>query len=68
MYQALQETGAVGIGYNGQINSVTGIPLSNRVTYQLYINGQLIANAALFVQLYPGDTLTLRLIYSPVLY
>ncbi|GMK39523.1 hypothetical protein PCCS19_25770 [Paenibacillus sp. CCS19] len=64
--QALRNTGVVVIGFNGQIISVGGIPITDGITFVLSLNGRPIPSTLLNAPLQPGDSLELQLFFRPL--
>ncbi|MGO4548659.1 hypothetical protein AB4Z29_28105 [Paenibacillus sp. 2TAB23] len=67
IYQALAETGAVRFNFNGQIVSVSGVPIGGRTTYQLQLNGRVIPASLLSFPVQRNDSVALVLIFNPIL-
>ncbi|MGO4694628.1 hypothetical protein AB4Z50_10135, partial [Paenibacillus sp. 2TAB26] len=67
IYQALAETGVVSFSFNGQINSVSGVPIGGNTSYQLILNGRVIPASLLSFPLQRNDSVALELFLSPVL-
>jgi hypothetical protein len=65
--QALRSTGVVVIGAGGQIFSVSGIPITDGITYSLTLNGRPIPSTLIYAPLQPGDSVELELFYRPPL-
>ncbi|WP_216364919.1 hypothetical protein [Paenibacillus sp. BIHB 4019] len=65
IYQALLETGVVRFGFNGQITSISGIPIGGNISYLLRLNGRVIPSTLLNFPLQRNDAVALELIYSP---
>ncbi|MGG4142728.1 hypothetical protein ABEW34_06325 [Paenibacillus algorifonticola] len=65
IYQALLETGVVRFGFNGQITSISGIPIGGNISYLLRLNGRVIPSTLLSFPLQRNDAVALELIYSP---
>ncbi|MEV5029376.1 hypothetical protein [Paenibacillus sp. LPE1-1-1.1] len=65
IYQALAETGVVRFNFNGQIISVSGIPIGGNISYQLQLNGRVIPASLLNFPLQRNDSVALQLFYNP---
>ncbi|WP_424767040.1 hypothetical protein [Paenibacillus sp. sgz302251] len=65
IYQALAATGVVRFNWNGQIISVSGIPIGANISYQLQLNGRIIPPSLLSFPVQRNDAVTLQLIYNP---
>ncbi|MGO4109548.1 hypothetical protein [Paenibacillus sp. YAF4_2] len=61
---ALQATGVVRFGFNGQIASVSGIPLGGPIQALLRLNGRVIPQNFLNAQVQRFDTVSLELIFN----
>ncbi|WP_171056460.1 hypothetical protein [Paenibacillus sinopodophylli] len=66
IYQALAETGAVRFNFNGQIISVSGVPIGGNISYQLQLNGRVIPASLLSFPVQRNDSVALVLIYNPL--
>ncbi|MWC29969.1 hypothetical protein GON22_17895 [Paenibacillus sp. MMS18-CY102] len=53
------------ISFNGQITSVSGIPIVDGVHYNLLLNGRQIPSTLLNAPLQRGDTVALELFFRP---
>jgi len=67
IYHALAETGVVSFSFNGQISSVSGVPIGGNTSYQLVLNGRVIPASMLSFPLQRNDSVALELFLSPVL-
>ncbi|WP_200930722.1 hypothetical protein, partial [Bacillus sp. FJAT-28004] len=67
IYQALAETGVVRFSFNGQITSVSGVPIGGNTSYRLVLNGREIPASFLSFPLQRYDSVALELFLSPVL-
>ncbi|MGM0883587.1 MAG: hypothetical protein ACQEXQ_21450 [Bacillota bacterium] len=65
IYQALAGTGVVRFTFNGQIASVSGVPIGGNISYQLQLNGRVIPPSLLNYPVQRNDSVTLQLIYNP---
>ncbi|OBZ10969.1 hypothetical protein [Bacillus sp. FJAT-26390] len=67
IYQALAETGVVRFNFNGQIVSVSGIPISGNISYRLLLNGRIIPATLLSFPVQRNDSIALELVYNGLL-
>lgn len=65
IYQALAETGVVRFNFNGQIISVSGVPIGGNISYRLQLNGRSIPASLLNFPVQRYDSVALELIYNP---
>jgi hypothetical protein len=65
IYQALAETGVVRFNFNGQIVSVSGIPIGGNISYRLLLNGRIIPATLLSFPVHRNDSVALELIFRP---
>ncbi|GGG78004.1 hypothetical protein [Paenibacillus radicis (ex Gao et al. 2016)] len=65
IFQALSATGVVQFSFNGQIESVSGIPIGGPIGYILRLNGRIIPTTLLNFPLQLNDSVTLELQYAP---
>ncbi|WP_187768106.1 hypothetical protein [Paenibacillus sp. PL91] len=65
IYQALAETGVVRFNFNGQIVSVSGIPIGGNISYRLLLNGRIIPATLLNFPVQRNDSVALELIFRP---
>ncbi|MFF2093241.1 hypothetical protein [Paenibacillus sp. NPDC058174] len=65
IFQALAATGVVQFSFNGDIESVSGIPIGGPIGYVLRLNGRIIPTTLLNFPLQLNDSVTLELQYAP---
>ncbi|WP_052350664.1 hypothetical protein [Paenibacillus gorillae] len=65
IFQALAATGVVQFSFNGEIESVSGIPIGGPIGYVLRLNGRIIPATLLNFPLQLNDSVTLELQYAP---
>jgi hypothetical protein len=66
IYQALAETGVVRFNFNGQIVSVSNVPIRGNTSYRLLLNGRIIPSTLLSFPVQRNDSVAIELIFNPL--